>query len=214
MYGHPLTMVVETKTKRRDVRKENKMKKAIAILLVLLVAGVMFGGTFNSYNNDTESELILNTIVAGRTGVVISDTNLSGDTLGAKISSFLTLSEKGSVTFTEDFNSAELFIAYMTNLKNPAIVSVSASPLAADDVSTKIGYNVTIDSETPILVEKEGGPVTITFWDEGETAPANGGMRVESKTLNIAMLEADFLAATGGADLNYTTTWTVNLTQN
>lgn len=187
------------------------MKKAIAILLVLLVAGAAFGGTFDSYTNDADASLVLQTTVAGRYGVKVSDAALTSETLGALITEFLGVTSiTDPVIFSEDAPSDTLYVHYMTNQKIQAVVDVDADPLASGTagIDTKIGYTVTVDG-TPTEVASTASAVNIKFIEE---AGVTNGMRVASKAFTIAMDTDDFLAATAASD--YETTWTINLTTN
>lgn len=186
------------------------MKKAIAILLVLLVAGVAFGAdTFSGYTNDGSASLELQTVVAGRYGVKVTSDAVTGGTLGALITAFINANEVSTpIVFTENAPTETLYINYMTNQKIQAIVDVTATPLESDDeeITTKIGYTVTVDlTDTEVTSSSTG--TEITFFDESSET---NGMRVQSKAFTIAMNTDDFLAATAAAD--YETTWTIALT--
>ena len=129
MYGHPLAMVVETKTKRREVRKENKMKKAIAILLVLLVAGVMFGAN--------EASLSVSTSISAVTGLKISQDAAITNWSTAGITTLSTPLTATAVT--------DLFVNLQTNKKTSFTINIDAPHLANNDntITYKIPYVVT-----------------------------------------------------------------------
>lgn len=181
------------------------MKKTIAILLVLVLAGV---GLFAVPLTDNQTELELKTAVGGQYAVKISSDEITTTDLASKISTFKTLSEVTSATFDDSTAlDVDLYVSYLSNQKIQAKVSVSAAPMASSDTSTKIGYIVSGSfTDSPVTVD---ATKTITFYDEGSVV---NGMRVFSKAIKIAMIQDDWTAATA-AD-NYTTTWTVNLTSN
>lgn len=129
MYGHPLAIVVETKTKRREVRKENKMKKAIAILLVLLVAGVMFGAE--------DASLSVSTSINAVTGLKISQAAAITNWSTAGITQLSTALTATAVT--------DLFVNLQTNKKTSFTINIDAPHLTNSDntITYIIPYVVT-----------------------------------------------------------------------
>ena len=188
------------------------MKKVLAILLVLFVAGFVFAA------NNSTADLELGTSVGGRYGVKVTEEVIGDGTLGSKVSAFDDEDAVTSVTFDieeggENWNKVDLAISYLTNQKIKAIVSVGAHALASDTVgvTTKIGYSVTGDTSgdpVAVLTTAEGA-TTITFFEE---AAITNGMRVDTKAFSITLNTDDYLAATQADD--YNTTWTIGLTVN
>ncbi len=180
------------------------MKKTIAILLVLVLAGV---GLFAA--NNATADLELNTSVAGRYEIKVSSAAVTGATLGARLTSFAGLVAVSSVTFTEQDLTETLNVSYLTNQKIKATVTVAAWPMKSETqgVDTEIGYNVTVGTNAAIPVAKEiANAVEITLYDEGSVT---NGMRVISQSFKVDMIEDDWTAAT--ADTTYKTDWTITL---
>jgi len=190
MYGHPLTMVVETKTKRRDVRKENKMKKAIAILLVLLVAGVMFGA---------DEQLDLKANVAVQQGVLISLTDIT--TVGG-----FNTANTGEVAELdlENATSAEFYLVLKTNKKTATTIGLSGSALTTGVVADpNIGYVISTTTEVEgdfvrtgdLTVLKTNTTSSMATTDPLGTFSAGNGMRVMSAKATITLDANDYAAA-------------------
>ncbi|MDN5334425.1 MAG: hypothetical protein PWP59_1687 [Sphaerochaeta sp.] len=185
------------------LKRMNKMKKTIAILLVLVIgmAGV-FAAT---------ADLELTTTVDGKYGLKIASRAVTGANLGALVTDFndnLTgTSLVSQVPFTDEDLTETLYMNYLSNQKIQATVTTTMAPMASESVSTKIGYSVAVNGvATPVEVDSEDTAVPITFIDEGSVV---NGMRVESKEFTITMDKDEWLAAAAATD--YTTTWTVTL---
>jgi hypothetical protein len=180
------------------------MKKTIAILLVLVI------GMVGVFANNNTANLELSTSVAGKYGLKIASRAVTGATLGALVTDFndnlvgeILVSE---VPFTDSNLTATLYINYLSNQKIQATVTTTMDPMSSADTSTKIGYSVTVGTDTPVVVGKAASSVPVTFIDEGSEI---NGMRVVGQAFTIDMNYDDWLAAT--AATNYTTTWTVTL---
>jgi hypothetical protein len=201
------------------------MKKTIAILLILVIGMV---GVFAA-NNSTH-DLKLSTTVAAKYGLVISTskaqatdpdpvTETPGVTL---VESFAGLSSKASVIFEDTNNSGPLYVNYMTNQRILATVTTTMHPLSpvvpengSNDVTTKIGYTVTVvggdtggQTNVTYSVASSSLGVSATFITE---SAITDGLRVNSREFSIALNEADWAAASA---TQYSTTWTVTLLTN
>jgi hypothetical protein len=178
------------------------MKKAIAILLVLLVAGVAFGATSN--------DLVVNTTVNELEGLKLSSTALT--TLTAwndetDIDEALTFTSTDAEIVPD---AASFFINLRTNKKNSYTVGLSGLPLASETegVTSKIGYVITAGTNTFTVASTATaavGPTTIA------TFVAGNGMRYQSEEATVTLDSTSWMAAT--ADSGYTATITVSITE-
>lgn len=184
------------------------MKKAIAILLVLLVAGVAFGAT---------PSLDLTATVNVKEGVLISlldiasveDFNTADDEVNDELDLESFDAEDG-VTASSTF-----YLVLKTNKKLGTTIGLAGSALttgvAADP---KIGYTVATTTDgtytkgTDLTVTNTA---TIAAKDSvaalGSFAAGNG-MRVESAAATITLTQTDLDAASAG---DYTATIVVNI---
>ena len=183
------------KTKRNDPRvseRSYKMKKVIAILLVLLVAGVVFGV-------DATTSLTLNSYVQASSDLKVS--------LDAIPSSF-GVSDWGSITSTEsvDFGdaegeslTAELNVFMKSNIRAGWTVSVVAPEALSTENAADgtIGYTI------------KGTAVNGTNDIKLASIAAGNGMRVAAEPFAIVMNSDDWALAS--ADINYTATLTINM---
>jgi hypothetical protein len=201
---------MKTKKKTERVKEENKMKKLIAILLVLLVASVAFGaGPFNGYTNSaTKSDLELTTTVAGRYGLKVTADQLGTLTPAA----FISATDVAEIPFTENVDgtvdSETFYINYMTNQRIMASVTATADPLVGETTGNDSTIYYTVTPAVGSAVDVEAAGTSITLY--AETAISKG-MRVVSESFTIAMDSDTWLNATQDS---YSTTWTINLTVN
>lgn len=130
--------------------------------------------------------------------------------MGAKVSSFLALTPAPNLIFSDTNLDETIYVSYLTNMVATASVKVTATALATEtaDVTTEIGYSVTIGSAEAVEVPASTEGVELTFYNE---ASEGNGMRVDSKKVDITMDYEDWISAS--ADDFYTTTWTISLTQ-
>lgn len=184
------------------------MKKAIAILLVLLVAGVAFGAT---------PSLDLTATVNVKEGVLISLSNIT------TVTAFNTADDEETASLDlEDFvaeddvsASVPFYLVLKTNKKLGTTIGLAGSALttgvAADP---KIGYTVatttagTYTKGTDLIVTNTA---TIAAKDSVEALgsfDAGNGMRVESAAATITLTQTDLDAASAG---DYTATIVVNI---
>jgi hypothetical protein len=172
------------------------MKKAIAILLVLLVAGAAFGATGDTAGS---TSLTLNSLVSPNSDLFISDTDLSGSIEVSNFSSLLTSNEITEVSFDDENLSAILYVYMKSNIRaGYTVVVESPSALASTiDTTTTIGYSI---NGTAV-----DGSSNFTLAD----IDAGNGMRIANESFTIAMTQADWDLAS--ADITYTTDWTVNM---
>lgn len=189
-------------------KRKEKMKKTIAILLVLVIG--MVGVFAANVNQDT---LQLTSQVSGKYGLKIATAAATGANLGALITSFGDLTEVSSTLFTDNDLTETVYINYMSNIKNKATVTTTMTPMISQTVATQIGYSVIVGGTVPheVSAGTEESPVTldVTFIEDAEVM---NGMRVVSKSVKIDVDSAEWQAA--GAATDYTTTWTVNLKTN
>ena len=207
----------EKETKDLKVKKGNTMKKLIAILLVVLVAGVAFGdGTFTDYSNtSSKNDLELTTTVGGRYGLKVTASVITSLTPAG----FISAEDIDSIVFTENGDGTvdpeTFYINYMTNQRIAAAVTALASPLegaTAGNTST-INYSVAANGATFAVnglggEEGAAGPNTVTLF--AETGTVNG-MRVISESFTITMDPETWELATQD---DYSTTWNISLTVN
>ncbi|MBK5263412.1 MAG: hypothetical protein JJE17_12730 [Peptostreptococcaceae bacterium] len=187
------------------------MKKIIAILLVLVLAGVGVFADDNDIadNNDTAS-LKLMTAVGGRYEIKVASGSVSGDTIAARLTSFGNLASVRSVIFTDSDLTETLNVSYLSNVKKQATVTVDASPMTSSTTGGAIGYNVTVGTADAIDVAKNASSaVSITLYDEGSNS---NGMRINSQVFTLNMKSVDWVDAPAASD--YTTTWTITLQTN
>ncbi len=191
------------------------MKKTIAILLVLVIGmvGVFAVSVYGAYANDGDDTLTLTTTIAGRFGLKIATAAVAGDTTGAKITSFLGLTSKTNVPFTEEDLTETLNVNYMNNQKGTMTISTTIAPLVASvtvgEVTSEVdslGYTVNVGS-TSYTVNDTTPSATVTFL----TTPVTG-MTIGAVPFTVTIASEDWLNA--AADELYTTTWTVNLSVN
>jgi len=186
------------------------MKKAIAILLILVIGMV---GVFADVDTATDT-LKLYTKIEPRYGLVISDSAATGDSTLDLLTSFedLTPIEKVGFMTTENdsFESDSLYVNYMTNQNILATVTTTMLPLSSGTLTTKIGYKVTVDGVTdPYVVANNSSGVLVKFIEESTTTE---GMRVATKKFSILLDEGDWNLANAANE--YFTTWTVELATN
>jgi hypothetical protein len=183
------------------------MKKAIAILLVLLVAGVAFGAD--------PASLVINTTMSGVESIKLSTTALGVSTYTAEgLDETLSFTSEDELTVPDDQTA---YVNLRTNKENSYEISLSGISLISPTVDTTIGYVLTpvagtgysVGSALTVLKADTETPKTadpfITY-----TADSTSGLRVVPAAFTVALTDADWLAATAAAD--YTTTVTVTLT--
>lgn len=182
------------------------MKKTIAILLVLVLAGV---GLFAALPSNTSTTLDLNTSITARYVVKISEAAVTGATMKLKRTSFEGLEAVTKIDFDAEATvqqlSKTLNVSYLSNYKGKASVSVTVVPMKSLTTGVEIGYDVLVGATTyPVAIGATGVPITFM----SESASVNG-MRIESQAFTVTMRESDWDLAPEGND--YTTKWTVNL---
>lgn len=188
------------------------MKKAIAILLVLLVAGVVFGA---------DASLSLQAAVNLRQKVLISaagDITNKGefDTANTGTPEVFSL---GSFEADDSGSFATSFYLYLlTNKKAATSIELKGTPLVLTggvETDQAIGYTITTTNGTnytasAALVVADDDATEIasaSYTTVGEFASGTG-MRVEKAASAIALTEADLLLANAG---DYTGTVVVNI---
>ena len=141
------------------------MKKAIAILLVLLVAGVAFGA----------DELTVTSNVDGIFKHGFSASQLA--TFGAVNPATLAASETATVDFSDDSAQVVGYYSFATNTRATFGISLSATALKSDELVTASEYYYV--------------PYTLTFTDKdsdefSETHNGNPGVTIISPlTINL-----------------------------
>jgi len=184
------------------------MKKAIAILLVLLVAGAAFGATAN---------LDLAATVNVKEGVLISLTDITS------IGAFNTADDEtddelalGAFDVEDGVSaSAAFYLVLKTNKKLGTSIGLSGSALVtgvAEDPG--IGYTVTTTSEgtytasNALVVANDATLAAMDSQDPVGSFAAGNGMRVQSAPATITLTQADLDLASAG---DYTATIVVNI---
>ncbi len=166
------------------------MKKVIAILLVLLVTGVVFGA-------DATTSLDLGASVGGRYGLIITG---SGVTDPETRLAFGLLEPVGTsespIVFSEGDLSESLKVHLMTNKNSAYDVIVTAAPLTAGG-DTDIIYDV---NNTTV----SGANTEITL----HSITAAPGLTISSQAFEI-VIDSD--SWENAAEGEYSTTWTVEL---
>ena len=199
--------MVVLKTKRNDPRvseRSYRMKKVIAILLVLLVTGVVFGGP-------TTAELTLGATVNPFEGIKLS--------IGSGLDTISTwngaTSEDATLTLTaagpDAAPSGDFYVNLRTNRAGAISVGFLGNALTADGINTEIDYEISTAGGTGFssagTFESVNGSETavnvITF-----TADTNGA-RVIPALATVAMVQGSWEAALEGT---YGTTVTVSIT--
>ncbi|MFA7019111.1 MAG: hypothetical protein WC239_09035 [Sphaerochaetaceae bacterium] len=183
------------------------MKKAIAILLVVLVAGVMFGA------NPT-ANLVIQTKLKGVEGIKLSTTALTKSTYGTEGADETLLFE--SVDEVTAPTAQTAYINLRTNKANAYTINLSGQALISETVDTTIGYVLTPVAGTGYTV---GSTLTVAKGDTTEditvdpfvtyTADSTSGLRVVPAKFRVLLTGIDWLAATAADD--YTTTITVEV---
>lgn len=200
----------ETRIKKRRESRIGvyDMKKAIAILLVLLVAGVAFGAT---------PSLNLTATVNVKEGVLISLSDIG------TVAAFNTADNETTATLDlEDFvaeddvtASVPFYLVLKTNTTLGTTIGLAGSALTTGvEADPKIGYTVATTTAgdytkgTDLVVSNAA---TLAAKDSvaalGSFAAGNG-MRVESAAATITLTQADLDAASAG---DYTATIVVNI---
>ena len=166
------------------------MKKAIAILLVLLVAGMVFGA-------DADTSLYLGASVGARYGLVITAGGDANPTTRSAFDALTPVGTSGSpIQFGEEDLTETLKVHLMTNKNSAYNINVTASPLTAGG-ETDIGY--TVDSQA---ISVENTPFVL------HSITANPGLTIDSDSFVITIDPDDWEDAAEGV---YSTTWTVEL---
>jgi hypothetical protein len=178
------------------------MKKILAILLVLFVAGFVFA------DNNNATDLELSTAVGGRWEVMVSDDNLEGDNTGESLGNWGDANVVTELAFPTGAETRSAYISILTNRRVQAEVTVTANPLASVDTTTKIGYTVSFEDESYSSITVGKGDTNKSGVLFKEDAIYNG-MRVKSNKFSVNLNATDYQDATAAA--NYTTTWTINL---
>lgn len=181
------------------------MKKTIAILLVLVLAGV---GLFAAPTNNSTDTLTLTTKVATQFSIkLLSTASLSSMTPGQ----FNDATTLGTYAFNDTTydNFADYSIAIKTNGKTGIIVGATASSLASTETVTKISYTISNGTETLTSTTVAGGTPTTLFTEGTVTS----GMRILSQPITISLTQTgtDSVANAAASDL-YTGTVTFTLT--
>jgi hypothetical protein len=194
--------VVETENdKDMIVRKENKMKKALAILLVLLVTGVAFGA---------DEQLNLKANVAVQQGVILSLTDVTtvGDFVTANTGTPAVLDFVNATT--KDF-----YLVLKTNSKVATTIGLSGSALTTGVASDpNIGYVISTATGTgytrtaDLTVPETATTSSMAFVADLGAFGTGNGMRVMSTKATIT-LDADEYAAASAA--NYTAQVVINI---
>lgn len=179
------------------------MKKVIAILLVLLVTGVVFGGP-------TSAELTLGATVNPFEGIKLS-VGSALDSIstwnGADEDAALTLDAAGP----DEAPSGDFYVNLRTNRAGAITVGFLGNALTADGIDTEIDYEITTEGGTGFssagtFASASGATEAvnvITF-----TANSNGA-RVIPALATVAMVQDSWAAALEGT---YGTTVTVSIT--
>ena len=181
------------------------MKKAIAILLVLLVAGVAFGA---------DPTLVIGTTRTGVESIKLSVMPLTTSTYGAASEDLSIV--MNSVQGGDDVPPARaVYVNLRTNTTSSYNIGVSGLPLSSATTDSKIGYTLTPQTGTGYTPGS-----TLTVASTAETAvedsafityAANGtsGLTVTAARFDVALSATDWIAAIAASD--YTTTVTVSL---
>lgn len=172
------------------------MKKAIAILLVLLVAGVVFGAIGDTVGT---TSLTLNSTVSPNSDLFISDTDLISSIDVSNFSTLLSANEDTTVAFDDENLTATLYVYMKSNIRPGYTVQVDspAELVNTSHAGFSIGYTI-----EGVAVD---GSTDFTLADIG----SGNGMRVDNSSFTIAMDTDDWALAS--ADLVYSTIWTVNM---
>ena len=183
------------------------MKKAIAILLVLLVAGVAFGAD--------PASLVINTTMSGVESIKLSTEALTTSTYTAEgLNETLSFTSEDELTVPDDQTA---YVNLRTNKEDSYKISLSGKSLISPTVETTIGYVLTPVAGTGYSI---GSALTVLKTDTATaktadpfityTADSTSGLRVVPEAFTVALTDAAWLAATAAAD--YTATVTVTLT--
>jgi len=209
--------VVEMKLNRNDPEGQGrsyKMKKLIAILLVLLVASVAFGA-------DAQLDLAAN--VGLRQQVLITDYDGITNKGEFDAANTGTPVEISLGTFDADDAGTEyetpFYLYLLTNQKAATLIELKGTPLQLSGGTTEdvhIGYTITTTAEgqytVPLVVDNEDDTTLAgaSFTTVG-TFGAGNGMRVQKAPATIALASADLLLASEGA---YSASVVVNIVSN
>lgn len=200
---------IETRIKKRLEGRIGvySMKKAIAILLVLLVAGVAFGAT---------PSLDLTATVNLKEGVLISLSDI------ATVAAFNTADDEvNDVLDFESFDaegdsvSSSFYLVLKTNKKGGTSIGLSGSALTTgDEDDPMIGYTVatttggTYTKDTDLIVTNTATTLAMDSVEVLGAFDAGNGMRVQSAAATITLTQADLDAASAG---DYTATIVVDI---
>jgi hypothetical protein len=174
--------VVETDNEKdMIVRKENKMKKALAILLVLLVAGVVFGAA-----DPGDATLSLSAAMGTRTNHGFIDDNEGLDSFGTIYNS----TALGNYSATDlDLESEESqdvgYYVFASNTNTKVEVSFVANPLVSPNLGTEVPYILTANYLSGSNIT---APTTAPKWDLTAGGDLAAGDDVEAVTANLINL--------------------------
>jgi len=181
------------------------LKRIIIILTFLLLSSLIFAATLD------QTELYVSTSVPQTFSVKIVGGNVTVPTTKSVFDGLDAVGTSSSpITFsTEDVNTSvrkQLKVLAYCNLGPTQIIKVTANPMTASGVNTKIGYEVRL-IESPTTTETVSKSVTSKTFNL--TTFSVNGFTIASKTFDIQLSKTDWEAAAAGA---YSTTWTIDLT--
>lgn len=182
------------------------MKKAIAILAVLLIGALVFADPLDT------ADLTLTTNVPGVQAIKLADEALTLTTFGAEDKDETLAFESLDPEVVPADKTA--YINLKTNKAGSYTISLSGAALQSSTVTTTIGYEIaavagtgySVGSALTVLKTDTSTPKTVASFVTFTTAQ---GMRVVPAQFTVALTDADWLAATAATD--YTTTVTVDL---
>ncbi|MDT4762574.1 hypothetical protein [Sphaerochaeta sp. PS] len=168
------------------------MKKTIAILLVLVLAGV---GLFAA-----DKTLQLTTTVATLNEFKVTRTPIDAGDVNdfSKFTALLTRTTLG-VDRTSTLDGA----AYLTVANNSTTaysIGLKAGKLAAEGIKTEIGYTVTCGDAVGVEALSTSSVAGSTTFTEAlsVTGDVNNGVNIASKAISVAIVTNDFDSAGAG----------------
>jgi hypothetical protein len=193
--------------------KEYKMKKLLAILMVLvLVSGALFAAAEDTGLSDS---MTITTTVIGVQSIKLSTEPLA---VNGWTGSDLTTFGFTSTTAEAVPEAQSGYVNLRTNNRLGYYIVVTALPLKSSTVTTEIGYSLV--PNTNKSTDATSGPGITLIQKDGEksntlvtfAASNAAGMRVSYQGFTVALTDDDWKAATSSDD--YTTTVTFALWTN
>lgn len=172
------------------------MKKTIAILLVLVIGMV---GVFAA-----DATLALTTTIA-----TLNEFKITQAAIGVNdthnYSKFTGLDPRTTTEVSRDNGMTDpAFITVANNSTTPYEIGVRARKLAAPDITTTIGFSVTVEGVSIDALEPVAADSDSTYKQVISVAgDATNGLAIASKEITVSIVENDYDSAAAGSYTGY-----------